>query len=413
MEALFGYATTSQKSTDHKISNKLPHKGSFNSLPSSKIFILDPRKSQNTAIVLKSLAISRQEILDSLIDGRGLNSDTLEKLTKICPTKDEITKILHFNGNPTKLADAESFLYHILRAVPTAFIRLNAMLFRSTYDQEILHLKECLQVLELGCNELRSRGVFLKLLEAILKAGNRMNAGTNRGNAKGFNLTALRRLSDVKSTNGKTTLLHFVVEQVIRSEGKRFSIKNSNEDREREEQLMLGLPVVEALDNEFKNVKKAAGLDYESLISLCSILTARVDEIKQMMMSVELGGGFLREMRGFLEDCEVELNVVREEEKRVMELVRKTTVYYQAAGKVGSDQNPLQLFVIVKDFLNNVDQVCSEITKELDKKVKVGRGNGGLSSPPLSPSPRSPVRFQNLDKYFRGGTSSSDSEDDF
>ncbi|KAL0342766.1 UNVERIFIED_CONTAM: Formin-like protein 8 [Sesamum calycinum] len=414
MESLFGYTTACQNSTEKS------KKASYHqqrSLP--QYHQIDPRKSQNVAIVLKSLAISRKEILDALLDGRGLSADTLEKLTKICPTQEEITRILQFNGNPTKLADAESFLYHILKAVPSAFIRFNAMLFRTTYDPEILHHKQCLQTLELGCKELRSGGVFFKLLEAILKAGNRMNAGTTRGNAQGFNLTALRRLSDVKSTNGKTTLLHFVVEQVVRSEGRRRSIntnrkpgdhpvsgtKNSNEEQDREH-LMLGLPALEDLNSNFGNVKKAATIDYDSLISVCPVLTTRVDEIKQLL-SLE-SGGFLREMKGFLEDCREELNVVREEEKRVMEVVRKTTDYYQAGGSKGGN-HPLQLFVIVKDFLNNVDQVRAEIAKKLQKRK-------ADSSPPLSPTPRSPVRFQNLELYFRAhrpGTSSSDSEDDF
>ncbi|PIN04909.1 hypothetical protein CDL12_22560 [Handroanthus impetiginosus] len=422
MEALFGYTTTSQKTIEK--SNKLSHP---NSLPPSQIFLLDPRKSQNTAIVLRSLSSSREEILDALLEGRGLNTDTLEKLTKICPTQEEITKIIKFIENPTKLADAESFLYDILKAVPSAFIRFNAMLFRSTYDQEILNLKESLQTLELGCKELRNGGIFFKLLEAILKAGNKMNAGTTRGNAQGFNLTALRRLSDVKSTDGKITLLHFVVEQVIWAEGRRCMInrnlrsgdnndevsletKGSNEEKDKEH-LNLGLPVVESLNIEFSNVKKAACIDYDSLISMCSVLTTRVNEITHLLnlcKDIE-SDGFVREMKGFLEDCREELNVVREEERRVLDLVRKTTAYYQAKDREG---NPLHLFVIVKDFLKNVDQVCAEIRKKL-QKGKVGTSAG--SSPPLSPTSRSP-RFQNLQVYFRAqrfGTSSSDSEDDF
>ncbi|KAG8379074.1 hypothetical protein BUALT_Bualt07G0050400 [Buddleja alternifolia] len=417
MESLFGYTTNNHKSSE-KNNNSSTQKNSY-SLQSPQIFILDPRKSQNTAIILKSLTISRHEILDCLIEGRGLNADTLEKLTKISPTKDEITKILHFNDNPTKLAGAESFLYHILKAVPSAFIRFNAMLFRTNYDQEILHLKECLQTLELGCKELRTRGIFFKLLEAILKAGNRMNAGTNRGNAKGFDLNALRRLSDVKSTNGKTTLLHFVVEQVVRAEGERCLVnrnvkimdtKNSDKEKDKE-YLMLGLQVVmESLNSQLMNVKKSATIMYASLITMNATLTTRVDEIKDVLSRDIESGRFLIEMKGFLEDCEEELNVVREEEIRVMELVRKTTVYYQAGG---SKENLLQIFVTVKDFLNMVDQVCSEMMKNLEK-VKVG--SSSCSSPPLSPTMRSPVRFQNLEMYFRAqkpGTSSSDSEDDF
>ncbi|KAI3473926.1 hypothetical protein Pfo_028124 [Paulownia fortunei] len=69
-----------------------------------------------------------------------------------------------------------------------------------------------------------------------------------------------------------------------------------------------------------------------------------------------------------LPDCEEELNVVREEEKRVMELARKTTEYYQARACEEKGFNPLQLFLLVTDFLNMVDQVCADITKKLQKK---------------------------------------------
>ncbi|KAG6386403.1 hypothetical protein SASPL_155302 [Salvia splendens] len=140
------------------------------------------------------------------MEGRGLNAETLEKLTKICPTQEETTKILQFTGDPAKLADAEAFLHHILRAIPSAFVRFNAMLFRESYEPEILHLKE----------------------KSILH----------------FNLTSLRRLSDVKSADDKTMLLHFVVEQVAKSEGKQKSEEIEMEERER---LMLGLPVMEAV----------------------------------------------------------------------------------------------------------------------------------------------------------------------
>ncbi|GFP97687.1 formin-like protein 8 [Phtheirospermum japonicum] len=422
METLFGYTTNTHKPTTDKSNKSSHHHANSNSLSSAQIFLLDPRKSQNTAIVLKSLPISRKEILDALLEGRGLNSDTLEKLTKICPTQDEITKILNYNDNPKKLADAESFLYHILKAVPSSFICFKAMLFRSTYVSEILYLKQSLQTLELGCTELRTCRIFFKLLEAILKAGNRLNAGTNRGNAQGFNLNALCRLSDVKSTDGKTTLLHFVVEQVVRSEGKRFLIdkdddseKNSdiildikNPKKEKDtEHVLLGLKVLESLNTDFVNVKKASEIDCDNLFSMCSILTRKVDEIKGMLKNCKdiESGGFLREMKGFLEDCEEELNVVRDEEKRVVEIMRKTTAYYQAKDKLGI--NCLQLFVIVKDFLNNVDQVCAEIGTKL-KKEKVGTNCVAGSSPPLSPNLRSPVRFQNLELPGIGpaGTSS-------
>ncbi|PWA73513.1 Actin-binding FH2 (mitochondrion) [Artemisia annua] len=430
IENLFGYNAT--KRNDSKEAKYLsPKLGSSSSTPSAQISILDPRKSQNIAIVLKSLATSRKEIIDALSEGRGLNGDILEKLTKVSPTVEEASKVLQYNGNITKLSDAESFLYHVLTAVPTAFNRINAMLFRSNYDPEILHLKESLQTLELGCKELRARGIFLKLLEAILKAGNRMNAGTARGNAKGFNLSALRKLSYVKSTDGKTTLLHFVVEQVVRAEGKRCVInmnsklgRNSSQSsrsdqdsdtmiskEERDKQyLMLGLPILGGLSTEFSNVKKAAAIDYDSFISTGPNLSGRVSEIKELVTRCGASGrdGFVKEMKEFLEECDEELKVVREEQTRVMSLVKKTTDFYQIGASKDKGGHLLQIFGFVKDFLDMVDQVCVDITRKVQKKNVKNVG----PSPRMSPSTRNPLMFQSMQTYFKP-ENSSDSEDDF
>jgi hypothetical protein len=72
-----------------------------------------------------------------------------------------------------------------------------------------------------ACVQVRENRLFLKLLEAVLKTGNRMNKGTNRGEAEAFKLDALLKLADVKSADGKTTLLHFVTEQIIKIEGQK------------------------------------------------------------------------------------------------------------------------------------------------------------------------------------------------
>ncbi|KAJ7945927.1 Formin-like protein [Quillaja saponaria] len=423
MMALSGSTMTSWKTSLDMLPTKDPMKEAIvpsassktSYAPATQVFILEPRKSQNTAIVLRSLGMSRKEILGALLDGQGLGSDALEKLTKVAPTKEEEEKIIHFHGNPTKLADAESFLYHILKAVPTAFTRFKAMLFISNYDCEILQLNESLQTIELACKELRTRGLFFKLLEAILKAGNRMNAGTARGNAQGFNLTTLQRLSDVKSTDGKTTLLHFVVEQVARSEGrhcllnKKSRVPNSNSQRSKidelnsdilspeegdREYLMLGLPVLGSLNVELSEVKKAASIEYDSFISMSSTLGARAAEVRQVITCCGNGerGGFVKEIKGFLEECEEELKVGNEEQTRIIDLVKRTTEYYQAGASKDKLINPFQLFVIVKDFLDKVDQVCVQLNHKPQKNNVAGYVvSSGPSSSPIIPS-----RFPNL-----------------
>ncbi|KAL2321892.1 hypothetical protein Fmac_026271 [Flemingia macrophylla] len=91
-------------------------------------------------------------MLDALHDGQEASVETLVRLTKITRAQDEEAKIIQFSGNADKLANAESFLYHILRAVPTAFLRLKAWLFKPSYHCEVIQLKEHLKTLEKGCN---------------------------------------------------------------------------------------------------------------------------------------------------------------------------------------------------------------------------------------------------------------------
>ncbi|KAL8518901.1 hypothetical protein ACS0TY_010018 [Phlomoides rotata] len=430
MEALFGTVATNRKSPRSDGSSAFEKPG-----PSAKIFILDTRKSQNTAIVLKSLGISRKEIIDALNEGHGLNADAIEKLTKIAPTNEESSQIIAFNGDPTRLADAESFLYHLLKAVPTAFNRFNALLFRSNYDLEVSSIKESLQSLDSACKELRTRGLFLKLLEAVLKAGNRLNAGTARGNAQAFNLTALRKLSDVKSSDGKTTLLQFVVQEVVRAEGKRcvlnrdrslsrtssqssnggsqvFDNSLSKDDRERE-YMMLGLPVIGGLSAEFSNVKKAAALDYDLLVKSSSALGSQVVEIRRLVMQCGgSDGGFEREMNAFLDTAELEIRIVEEEQSKVMELVKKTTDYYQAGSSKDKGRNPLQMFVIVRDFLGMVDQVCIDVARNVQKRkpASSAAASSSSSSPSAPESPRV-FRFPKLPPNFMSDASKSSSSD--
>ncbi|CAA7047390.1 unnamed protein product [Microthlaspi erraticum] len=369
MEALFGYVGARKPSE----SDNAPQKPTA----STSHYILDPRKSQNKAIVLKSLGMTKEEIIDLLTEGHEADSDTLEKLSGIAPTPEEQAEILAYDGDTTKLADAETLLFHILRAVPSAFNRFNVMLFKINYGSEVAHQKGSLQTLESACNELRARGLFMKLLEAILKAGNRMNAGTARGNAQAFNLTALRKLSDVKSVDGKTTLLHFVVEEVVRSEGKRAAMSKVNDivaDASREEQevefIKLGLPIIGGLSSEFTNVKKAAGIDYDSFVATTLSLGTRVKETRRLLdQSKGKEDGCLTKLRGFFESAEEELRVITEEQLRIMELVKKTTNYYQAGAL--KERNLFQLFVIIRDFLGMVDNACSEIARNQRKQRPV------------------------------------------
>ncbi|KAF7091080.1 hypothetical protein CFC21_093735 [Triticum aestivum] len=396
IEALFGTAAVNRKtkSADAKDSSS----GLGRSTSEEQIFLIEPRKSHNISIILRSLTVGRDEIIDALRDGNTeLGTDVLEKLSRLSISKEEEATILKFSGNPDRLAPAEAFLLRLLLDVPNPFARVNALLFKVNYGSEIAVLKQSLQTLEMASQELRTKGLFFKLLEAVLKAGNRMNAGTARGNAQAFNLTALRKLNDVKSTDGGTTLLHFVIEEVVRAEGKRLAVNRnytirrsgslakssvdggisaagsagqgpSREDRQNE-YLNLGLPIVGGLSSEFANVKKAATVDYDVTANECTILGNRLAGIKKLLETCG-DDGFSRGLRGFVNAAEQELKALSGVQEKVLDLVQRTTEYYHAGATKDRNAHPLQLFVIVRDFLGMVDQACVDIKRRLQQQKK-------------------------------------------
>lgn len=201
-----------------------------------------------------------------------------------------------------------------------------------------------------------------------------MNVGTIRGGARAFKLDALLKLSDVKGTDGKTTLLHFVVQEIIRSEGIRVSnsimgkINQRNKSKtveEREEDYRrMGLDLVSGLTTELYNVKKTATIDLDVLASSVSNLSEGKSKLQnlaiQNLSADEKNERFVETMKSFLGYAEKKLKELREDENCVLLHVREITEYFH--GDVGKeDGNPLRIFVIVRDFLGMLDHVCKEL----------------------------------------------------
>ncbi|KAL6330519.1 hypothetical protein AAG906_040449 [Vitis piasezkii] len=390
IESLFGYTNVEKNKNDSK-------KESASSEP-QYIQIINPKKAQNLSILLRALNVTTEEVYDALKEGNELPAELLQTLLKMAPTPDEELKLRLFSGNTSQLGPAERFL-KVLVEIPFAFKRMEALLFMSSLQEEVSGIKESFAALEVACKELRNSRLFLKLLEAVLKTGNRMNDGTFRGGAQAFKLDTLLKLSDVKGIDGKTTLLHFVVLEIIRSEGiraaraaresKSFSSLKSDDltedpSNETEHFRTLGLQVVSGLSNELENVKKAAIIDADSLTSTVSnlghsLLKTR-DFLRKDMSNLQEESDFHRSLASFVERAEVDITWMLEEENRIMTLVRSTVDYFH--GHSGKDEG-LRLFAIVRDFLKILDKVCNEVRKSTIKPTK----NPKTEAPTVSAPP--------------------------
>ncbi|KAJ3673975.1 hypothetical protein LUZ60_005967 [Juncus effusus] len=326
--------------------------------------VLDPKKSQNIAILLRALNVTREEVSEALLDGNPdcLGTELLETLVKMAPTKEEELKLRNYSGDLSKLGSAERFLKAVLD-IPFAFKRVDVMLYRANFETEINYLRKSFETLEAACEDLRNSKLFLKVLEAVLRTGNRMNVGTTRGEATAFKLDTLLKLSDIKGTDGSTTLLHFVVREISSQD------QISQNDPKEEQFRKQGLKVVGGLSNELSNVKKAASMDSDVLSSYVSKLESgleRISSVIQLERECSEGRKFFDSFKGFLIEAGREIKRVREEEKRVILHVKEITEYFHGdAGR--AESHPLRIFMVVRDFLAILDNVCKEVGRMQDR----------------------------------------------
>ncbi|RWW03977.1 hypothetical protein GW17_00032827 [Ensete ventricosum] len=353
--------------------------------------VLDPKKSQNIAILLRALNVTREEVHDALLDGKkGDNLNVANRSTSMYLTISSFSK--SNIGNPECLG--AELLETLIKMAPT--------------KEEELRLHDYMgDISKLGSAE-RFLKAVLDLLEAVLRTGNRMNVGTNLGQAKAFKLDTLLKLTDVKGTDGKTTLLHFVVQEIIRSEGtgtEPVTVHNPGNSSREEQFKKQGLKVVAGLSNELGNIRKAAGMDSDVLSSYVLRLEVGLKKIKsvlQLEKSCTQGMKFFDTMNVFLEEAERKIDHVKAEEKRVMNLVKETTEYFHGdAAK--EEAHPLRIFMVVRDFLSVLDNVCKEVGRLHERTLM-----GSARSFRISVNASLPV----LQRYEQRRVVHSDDDDD-
>lgn len=71
----------------------------------------------------------------------------LEALVKMVPTKEEESKLFNYKGDINELGSAEKFVRAML-SVPFAFQRVESLLYKETFDDEVVHLRNSFSMLE-------------------------------------------------------------------------------------------------------------------------------------------------------------------------------------------------------------------------------------------------------------------------
>jgi hypothetical protein len=312
--------------------------------------VLDPRKAQNIATLLQLLNLSTKDVCQALLDGDCdvLGAELLECLSRLAPSKEEERKLKSFSDG-SEIGPAERFLKELLH-VPFVFKRVDALLFVANFHSEIKRLRKSFSVVQVACEELRNSRMFSILLEAILKTGNMMSVRTNRcGDADAFKLDTLLKLVDVKGLDGRSSLLHFVVQEMMKSEGS-----------------VRALEGIRNLNTELSNVKKSADIEYGVLRSNVSRICQGLKNIEALLLLSEESGSygdqwlkFKERMTRFLKTAAEEIVKIKIRESSTLSALEEVTEQFH--GDASKEGHTMRIFMIVRDFLSVLDQVCKEM----------------------------------------------------
>ncbi|KAL5235210.1 hypothetical protein ACI65C_002620 [Semiaphis heraclei] len=181
---------------------------------SKVLSVIDGRRAQNCTILLSKLKMSDEEIARVILDMDTkdvLPLDMVEQLLKFTPGPDEAALLEEHSFDLDSLARADRFLYEISK-IAHYDQRLRSLVYKKKFITWTGEVEGRTKIVMEASREVARSRRLRKLLEIVLALGNYMNKGA-RGNAWGFRLSSLNRLTDTKSSSVRgITLLHYIVD---------------------------------------------------------------------------------------------------------------------------------------------------------------------------------------------------------
>ncbi|XP_040180962.1 protein diaphanous homolog 2 isoform X2 [Rana temporaria] len=175
--------------------------------------VLDGKAAQNLSIFLGSFRMPYDEIKNIIleVDEEKLSESLIQNLVKNLPEQKELTALSQLKSEYEDLCEPEQFGV-VMSTVKMLRPRLNGILFKLTFDEHISNIRPDIIGVTLACEELKRSDKFKRMLELVLLVGNFMNSGSRNAQSLGFNISFLCKIRDTKSSDQKSTLLHFLAE---------------------------------------------------------------------------------------------------------------------------------------------------------------------------------------------------------
>uniref|UniRef100_A0A8K9X534 Formin homology 2 domain containing 3a n=1 Tax=Oncorhynchus mykiss TaxID=8022 RepID=A0A8K9X534_ONCMY len=261
-----------------------------------EVIVLDSKRSNAINIGLTVLPPPRT-IKTAILnfDEYALNKEGIEKILTMIPSEEEKQKIQEAQlANPdVPLGSAEQFLL-TLSSISELSARLQLWAFKMDYEATEKEVAEPLQDVKEGMEQLEKNKTLRYILSTLLAIGNFLN-GTN---AKGFELSYLEKVPEVKDTVHKQSLLHHACSIVVDN-----------------------YPQSTDLYSEIGAITRSAKVDFDQLQDNLTMMERRCkaswDHLK-VMAKHEMKPTLKQKMSDFLKDCAERIIILKIVHRRII-----------------------------------------------------------------------------------------------
>ncbi|XP_073932885.1 protein diaphanous homolog 1 isoform X1 [Castor canadensis] len=314
--------------------------------------VLDSKTAQNLSIFLGSFRMPYQEIKNVILEVNEavLTESMIQNLIKQMPEPEQLKMLSELKDEYDDLAESEQFGV-VMGTVPRLRPRLNAILFKLQFSEQVENIKPEIVSVTAACEELRKSESFSNLLEITLLVGNYMNAGSRNAGAFGFNISFLCKLRDTKSTDQKMTLLHFLAELC----------ENDYPD-------VLKFP------DELAHVEKASRVSAENLQKNLDQMKKQISDVERDVQNfpdaTDEKDKFVEKMTSFVKDAQEQYNKLQMMHSNMETLYKELGDYFVFDPKKLSVE---EFFMDLHNFRNMFLQAVKENQKRRETEEKMRR----------------------------------------
>ncbi|XP_068811795.1 FH1/FH2 domain-containing protein 1 isoform X4 [Struthio camelus] len=309
------------------------------------VVVLDPKRSNAINIgltVLPPVHIIKTAVLN--FDEFAVNKEGIEKILTMVPTEEEKQKIQEAQlANPdVPLGSAEQFLL-ALSSISDLTARLQLWAFKLDYESLEQEIAEPLFDLKVGMEQLAKNHTFKCILATLLATGNFLNGSQSRG----FELGYLEKVSEVKDTVHRQSLLHHLCQMVVEK-----------------------FPETTDLYSEIASITRSAKVDFDelanSLVQLERRCRASWDNLK-VIAKHETKPGLKSKLTDFLKDSTQRIVVLKVVHRRVLNRFHSFLLYLGYPVSAARDVKVTLICKLLREFALEY-RTCRERVLQQQKK---------------------------------------------